>query len=94
MLVQRVGDQLLAGTALTVDQHGDAGARQPADGAKHFLHGRRFADDFRCGGRLLLACLALGALFFQVILGTAHQGDRLVDVERLGRYSRRPADRR
>ena len=83
VLVQGVGDQLLAGAALAVDQHRDAGARQP-DGAEHLLHGRRLADDLRAAGRILLACLAFGALLLEVILGAAHQGYRLVDVERFG----------
>ena len=79
-----MGNQLLAGTALTVDEHRDAGARQPADGAEHLLHGRGFADDLRGGGGFLLASLALGTLLLEVVLGPAYQGDRLVDVERLG----------
>ncbi|MNX19999.1 hypothetical protein D3C86_499330 [compost metagenome] len=84
VLVQGMGDQLLAGAALAVDQHRDAGAGQSAYGAKHLLHGGGLTDDLRGGGSLLLASLALGALLFQMILGAAHQGDCLVDVERLG----------
>jgi hypothetical protein len=84
VLVQSMGDQLLAGAALAVDQHRDTGARQSADGAKHLLHGGGLTDDLRGGGGLLLARLALGSLFFQMVLGTTHQGDCLVDVERLG----------
>ncbi len=84
VLVQGVGDQLLAGTALTVDQHRDAGARQATDGAEHLLHRRCLTDDFGSGGGFLLTRLALGALLLEVILGAAHQGHRFIDVERFG----------
>ncbi len=43
--VQGPGHQLLAGAGLAVDQHGDIGVGQPADGAEHLLHGRCLADD-------------------------------------------------
>ncbi len=84
VLVQGMGDQLLAGAALAVDEHRDAGARQAADGAEHLLHRRRLADDLRGAAGLLLACLALGALLLEVILGAPNQGHGLVDVKRLG----------
>ncbi len=51
MTVQSVGYQLFTGTRLAVDQHGDVGVAQAPDGAKHFLHRRRFTDDFRGAGQ-------------------------------------------
>ena len=43
VLVQRTRHQFLAGAGFTRDQHGDARARKPADGAEHLLHRRRLA---------------------------------------------------
>ncbi|MNF85416.1 hypothetical protein D3C84_678090 [compost metagenome] len=80
--VQGVGDQLLAGAGFAVDQHGDIGVGEPADGAKHLLHGRRLADDFR-GARLLDGRLQ-ALLLLRVLIGALDQGDRFIDVERLG----------
>ncbi|MNF42372.1 hypothetical protein D3C84_234190 [compost metagenome] len=55
---------------------------EATDGAEHFLHGRRFADDFR-GARLagwdFQALLLLG-----VLEGALDQRHGLVHVERLG----------
>ncbi|MCY1350908.1 hypothetical protein D9M69_371540 [compost metagenome] len=80
--VQGVGDQFLAGAGFAVDQHGDVGMAEASDGAEHLLHGRRLADDLRgarqCGRRFQ------GLLFLGVLVGALDQGDRLVDVERLG----------
>ena len=79
--VQGVGHQLLAGTGLAIDQHRDVGVGEPTDGAEHFLHGGRLADDFR---RMRQAAAgAAGFLVAAVGQRTAHQCHRLVDVERL-----------
>ena len=50
--VQGARDQFLAGAGLAGDQHRHARARQPADGAKHFLHRRRVAEHLRDAARL------------------------------------------
>ncbi len=55
---------------------------EAADGAEYLLHRRRLADDLRRARlvrRQLQALLLLG-----VLVGALDQGDRLVDVERLG----------
>jgi hypothetical protein len=45
--MQGTRHQFLAGTRLAVDQHRGMRLRQAADGAEHFLHGRRLAEDLR-----------------------------------------------
>ncbi len=80
--VQRMGHQLLAGTRFAIDQHGDVGMAEAADGAEHLLHRRCLADDLRrvmTVGRLLLVLLFLG-----VLVGALDQRHGVVDVERLG----------
>ena len=86
--VQRMGHQLLAGTRFAIDQHGDVGMAEATDGAEHLLHRRCLAYDLRCVmtvGRLLLVLLFLG-----VLVGALDQRHGVVDVERLGRYSKAP----
>ena len=46
MTVQRLRYQFLADAGLTGNQDGQVGTRQPADGAKYFLHRRGRANDF------------------------------------------------
>ena len=85
--MQGMGDQLLAGTRFAVDQHGDVGMAEAADGAEYLLHRRRLADDLRRARlvrRQLQALLLLG-----VLVGALDQGDRLVDVERRAGIRRR-----
>ncbi|MNF80821.1 hypothetical protein D3C84_630740 [compost metagenome] len=69
MAVQSVGDQFFTGAGFTIDQYGYVGVAQTPDGAKHFLHRRGFADDFRGAGQaghdfqaLLLLGVLVGAL--------------------------------
>ena len=50
VLVDRAGDQFLAGAALAEDQHGHVLGGDAADGLVDLLHGRRAADD-RVGAR-------------------------------------------
>src|SRR5271166_2490076 len=45
VLVDGAGDQLLAGAALTGDQHREVPRGDPANGLVHFAHGRASADD-------------------------------------------------
>ena len=80
VLVQRTRDEFLAGARFARDQHRHVRLRQAADGAEHFLHGRRLAEDFgRFGGS------GFDARFAQAFLQrAANQFDRLVDIERLG----------
>ena len=46
VFMQRVGNQLFAGAGLAINQHGDIGIGETANGAKHFLHGWGFANNF------------------------------------------------
>ena len=80
VLVQRVGDELLARARLAGDQHRDDALAQPADRAEHVLHRRRLAEDLRhLGGR------RVGLALVQAFLdGAADQVDRLGHVEGLG----------
>lgn len=82
MAVQGVGHQLLAGTGLTVDQHGDVGVAEAADGAEHLLHCRCFTDDFRGARQTLRHIQPL--LLLGVLVGALDQRDRLVHIEWLG----------
>jgi hypothetical protein len=80
VLVQRVGDELLARARLAGDEHGDDALAEAADGAEHVLHGRRLAEDLRDlrHGRLDLSLV-------QALLdGAPDQVDRLGHVEGLG----------
>src|SRR4029077_16014968 len=45
VLVQRPGDELLAGARFPGDEDCDARARETADGAEHLLHGGRRAEE-------------------------------------------------
>ena len=79
-----MGNQLLAGTGLAVDQYRDGRAGQTSYGAEHLLHGRRLADDLGgvVGDLQLLASFV--ALFAQVGFGSVHQGNGFIHIERLG----------
>jgi len=46
VLVEKMGDQFLAGAALALDQHGVVGGRHRAQGLDQLLHHRSAADDF------------------------------------------------
>ena len=78
--VQRPRDQLLAGAGLAGDQHRGTRLRQPPDGAKHLLHRRRLAEDFRC----FTDRLEPGPFPPAFAERPAYEFDRLVDIERLG----------
>src|SRR5690606_3426924 len=88
--VQGARHQFLTGTGLAVDQHGDVGLRQPADGPEDFLHGGGFTDDLRVGidvgdtGVLALLFLGVGE-------GALGNGDGVVYVEGFRQIFKRAA---
>ena len=86
VLVQRLGDALLAGARFAIDQHRDVRLRQPADRPEHLLHRRRFTDDL--GGQTLRHRRGRTPL-----AGVRHpapnQRQRIVDIERLGQVFER-----
>ena len=74
-------DKLLAGAGLAGDEYIDLRMRQPTNGAKHLLHGRRLANEHGLpavgvgtGRRILAAGTG----------GPTHQVDRIIDIKRLG----------
>jgi hypothetical protein len=80
VLVQRIGDQLLARARFAGDQHGDDALAEAADGAEHVLHRRRLAENLRH-----LRRRGLGLTLVQAFLdGATDQVDRLGHVEGLG----------
>ena len=83
VIVQRAGDQFLAGAALADDHHRQVGAHQPGDHAIDLLHRRRAADQ----RQLLFAVVLVGLVDRRV----GRRGQRALDdidqfaqVERLG----------
>ena len=73
-------DQLLAGARFARDQHRHVRLRQAPDGAKHFLPGRRLAQNFRGVGGA-----RFDARFAQAFVERApDQLDGLVDIEGFG----------
>ena len=80
MPVQRARHQLLARAGFTCDQHGHAGARQPADRAEDLLHGRGLAEQLRNAASRRVDIDRDGGL----LRGAADQVHGLVDVEGLG----------
>jgi len=92
VVVQHTGRQLLAGARLAGDQHGQIGRDQARQGAVDFLHGRRAADQ----GQLFHPGMfgAQPRLLGRRFQAAAHDGDQLVDVERLGQVFEGTAFRR
>ena len=77
--MQCARDEFLAGARFAGDEHGHARARQPPDRTEHVLHRRGVSQHLRNPARLGgggLGALALGGR-------TAHEFERLVDVEGL-----------
>ena len=62
---------------------------QAANGPKHLLHGRRFADDFRGGGQRRRHGQAL--LFLGVLIGALDQGHGVINIKRFGQVFECPA---
>ena len=85
--MQGARHEFLAGARFAGDQHRHAGAGQPADRAKHLLHGGRLAEK--------LGDAAPGGLDVdgdrRLLRGAAHEVHRLVDVEGLGQVLERAA---
>ena len=84
VIVQGLGHQFFTGAALTVDQYGDVGVRQPANGPENLLHGRGFTNNFgiaRCGIGLWFAG---GAFFMAVSNGPFYQCDGVIHIKGLG----------
>ena len=59
--MQCMGYQLLTGSRLAINQDCDIRVRESANSAKHFLHGRRFTNNFL--GRWRFTRQVLGFLF-------------------------------
>ena len=78
--VQGARHQFLAGARFAVDQHGGVRLRQAADGAEHFLHRRRLAEDFGDGFR----SFRLGRLAHALFQRATDQRHGVVDIEGLG----------
>ena len=85
--VQGVGYQFFAGTGLAIDQHGDVGVAEAANGAEHLLHRRGFTDDLRRARQALWHVQPL--LLLGVLVGPLDQRNRLVHVERRADTQRR-----
>ena len=88
VFVQGARHQLLASAGFAVDQHRDMRGGQPADGAKHLLHGRRLADDLRDAFR---GCGRCGLVAPAVVDGAARQAHGVVHIERFRQIFERPA---
>ena len=81
MFMQGARNQLLTGTGLARDHHRDLRTRQPSDGAKHLLHGRRLTHDDG------IALLGIQAVFLRITCNAGralHQLDGIINVKGLG----------
>src|SRR6185369_170489 len=87
VLVQRVGDEFLAGPRLAGDEDGDDALAQAPDRTEDVLHRRRLPEDLRhLGGN------GVAGAFVQALLdGATNEVDRLRDVEGLGQVVERAA---
>ena len=89
--VQRARHQFLAGARFAVDEHRRMRLGKTADGAKHLLHTRCGAENFRCVG---------GNFFFRdfaqrFVQRTANQLHGVIDIKRLGQvFERASLERR
>jgi hypothetical protein len=85
-VVQRIGDQLLAGPALAPDQHGHVRVGDPLDGLEHPPHGLARADHLLepVGALHLLEQPAVIAAQQRGLHGAAHDDAQLVVVEGFG----------
>ena len=85
VLVQRARHQLLARARFAGNEHRDHALAQPADGAKHILHGRRLAQHFGSGSLALFGHLFALAFFDRA----ADQLHRFGQIKRLGQVFKR-----
>ena len=81
-IVDRLGDQLLAGARFARDQHGEVVGDHAGDDAIDFLHRRRAADQRGAAAQLLLGQRGGGVAAAGD--GAAHRLAEHVEVERLG----------
>ena len=83
--VDRLGDQLLAGAALALNQDGRAAGRNLRDEVEDRQHGLALADDVFEVVALLESALELEVLFFGAVArdGGANVGEQLLVVPRL-----------
>src|SRR5690554_1770126 len=84
VVVQGLGYELLTGAAFAVDQYGNVGVGEPADGAKDLLHGRCFADDFQVFLNRLDLRFRRGLFLVAVGDGAFDQCHGFVHIKRLG----------
>ena len=90
MPMQRPRHQFLASATLPGDQHRRRTVRQPPDGTKHLLHGRRLPQHLlRQRGRFFRAFLFSRPS--PLLHGTPDQLHRFLHIERLGQILVRPA---
>ena len=89
VIVQRAGDQFLAGAALAIDHDGEVRGRQPRDGAVDFLHRLAAADQ-----RQLLLAVARFGVGSAIAAGTASARPTTASSSfrsnGFGRYSKAP----
>src|SRR5210317_151851 len=85
--MQRLGDEFLAGSRLSGNQHRHAGPRQAADRAKHLLHRRCPSDQ----SREAATHSGLRKFIVALLRSTANQVDRVINVKRLRKVLERAA---
>ena len=87
VVVDDLGDELLAGAALALDEHRRVGIRDAADRLVDLLHRRAVADDrdadLEAAAQLAFETVQVGGQT-RHLQGAAGDGAHLVDVERLG----------
>ena len=92
VLVDRLGDQLLAGAGLALDQHGGVGRRDPLQPVDHVVHLRAVADDPLEAELLVEPAIQLGVRPPQVLVARRVLDHRpqLLQIERLEQIVERP----
>ena len=85
LLVERVGQELLAGAALADDEHVGVGVRHRGHGFEHTLDARRASEDLRVGDLVDEPALEVRVLAEQLSMleRVLEQAEELVRLERL-----------